>query len=85
MDQNAPHTGIQQKFGEDKKMILVLDNATYHHGYNEEVKAPESNSKTYNTSLLQNHGVKRIRVERAGDNCQGRPLITTHNIEVPEP
>ena len=76
---------FEKKFGKDKKKILILDNATYHHGYNEEVKVPESNSKTYNTSLLQNHGVKRIRVERAGDNCQGRSLITTHNFEVPEP
>ena len=29
-------------FGKDMKMILVLDNASYHHGYDEEVKVPET-------------------------------------------
>ncbi|CAM9566934.1 unnamed protein product [Sphacelaria rigidula] len=32
-------------FGGDKKMILVLDNVSYHHGFDQEVKVPESNSK----------------------------------------
>eukprot|EP00903_Cladosiphon_okamuranus_P012038 g11303.t1 len=36
-----------------KKMILVLDNASYHHGFDVEVKVPETNTKKYNVELLR--------------------------------
>ena len=63
-------------FGKDMKMILVLDNASYHHGYDEEVKVPETNTKVANTALLQKYKVGSIKVTRQG---------TTRNIEVPDP
>lgn len=75
---------FEEMFVNDKNVVLVLDLATYHHGYNEEFKVTESNSKMYNTRLLQRHGVKRIRVERESGDCQGRTVVTTHNSKVPE-
>lgn len=38
----------------NKKMIYVLDNASYHHGYDPEVEVPETNSEKYNVDLLRN-------------------------------
>ena len=46
---------FKKLFG-NKKMILVLDNASYHHGFDEEVRVPETNSKKYNVELLRNLG-----------------------------
>lgn len=74
---------FKEVFGSDKKMILVLDNASYHHGFDEEVRVPEANSKRYNTELLQRYGVRSIKVERAGKNSSA--VATTRNIEVPGP
>ena len=53
---------FKKLFG-DKKMILVLDNASYHHGFDEEVGVPETNSK-YNVELLRKFGAKSITVRR---------------------
>ena len=71
-------------FGEHKKMILVLDNAAYHHEYNEEVKVPESNTKKYNTELLQKHGVQYIKVPRPREDGEGKSTTVWRNFEVPE-
>ena len=62
----------------DKKMILVLDNASYHHGFDEEVKVPETNTKKHNVELLRRLGVRSIKVKRA---TNGR--VVEHNFEVP--
>lgn len=57
---------------EHKKMILVLDNAAYHHGYNEEVKVPESSTKKHNIILVQKYGAKHIKVPRSASKQDGR-------------
>ena len=62
----------------DKKMILVLDNASYHHGFDEEVKVPETNTKKHNVELLRRLGARSIKVKRA---TNGR--VVEHNFEVP--
>lgn len=83
---NALYTAtpaLKKTFREDKKNILVLGTVTYHHGYHEEDKVPESDSK-YNTGLLRRHGVKRIRAERTSGDCQSRTAITARNFDVPE-
>ena len=45
-------------------MIFVLDNASYHHGVDEEARVPETNSKKYNVELLRKFGAKSITVKR---------------------
>lgn len=78
---------LKEIFDEDKRMILVLDIQHAPPRLQGVLKVPESISKTYNynISLLQRHGVKRIRVERTGGYCQGQIVIPMHNIKVPEP
>ncbi|CAM9886349.1 unnamed protein product, partial [Hapterophycus canaliculatus] len=49
----------------DKKMILVLDNASYHHGFDAEVKVPETNTKKHNVELLRKYGAGREEVATA--------------------
>ncbi|CAN0476883.1 unnamed protein product, partial [Ectocarpus sp. 8 AP-2014] len=49
---------------EGKQIILVLDNASYHHGFDAEVKVPETNTKKHNVDLLRKFGAKSIRVEQ---------------------
>lgn len=61
------------------KMILVLDNASYHHGFDADVKVPETNSKRYNVELLRKFGARSIKVKRAADNGK----VVEHNFEVP--
>lgn len=48
----------------DKEMILILDNASYHHGFDLEVDVRESDSKKHNTELLHTFGVQEIKVRR---------------------
>lgn len=67
----------------DKKMILVLDNAPYHHGYDPEVRVPESNSKKYNTDLLRKYGAKKITVKRMVHSGDGRTREVDLRFEVP--
>lgn len=50
---------FRAKYG-GKKMILVLDNAPYHHGYDKTVKNPSTNTKLLNTELLRKYGVKKV-------------------------
>ncbi|CAN0419128.1 unnamed protein product [Ectocarpus fasciculatus] len=64
---------------EGKKMILVLDNASYHHGFDAEVKVPETNTKKHNVDLLRKFGAKSIRVKRK----EGEQGFVEHNFEVP--
>ncbi|CAB1111725.1 unnamed protein product [Ectocarpus sp. CCAP 1310/34] len=62
-----------------KKMILVRDNASYHQGFDAEVKVPETNTKKYNVELLRRYGVRSIKVKRAAAN--GR--VVQQRFEVP--
>ncbi|CAM9976181.1 unnamed protein product [Ectocarpus sp. 8 AP-2014] len=64
---------------EGKQMILVLDNASYHHGFDAEVKVPETNTKKHNVDLLRKFGAKSIRVERN----EGEQGVVEYNFEVP--
>ena len=68
----------------DKKMILVLDNASYHHGFDSEVGVPESNTKVHNTVLLRKYGAEKITVQREESDGKGGKKVVTHNFEVPE-
>ena len=53
---------LKAKLG-NKQMILVLDNPSYHHGYDAEERVPEGNSKGYNTELLRMYKYQNIPVE----------------------
>ncbi|CAB1117802.1 unnamed protein product [Ectocarpus sp. CCAP 1310/34] len=64
---------------EGKQMILVLENASYHHGFDAEVKEPETNTKKYNVDLLHKFGGKSIRVRRK----EGEQGVVEYNFEVP--
>ena len=46
-----PEPASKAKFG-NKQMILVLDNPSYHHGYDAAVWVPEGNTKGYNIELF---------------------------------
>ncbi|CAM9519091.1 unnamed protein product, partial [Sphacelaria rigidula] len=52
----------------NKKMFLVLDNAPYHHCFDEELKVPETNSKKYNVGLLRKYGCKSFKVMRESED-----------------
>lgn len=51
----------------NKKMFLVLDNASYHHCFDKELKVPETNSKKYNVELLRKYGCKSFKVTRESE------------------
>lgn len=51
---------------EEKKMILILDNAAYHHGMPDEWKSPLKATKAINAALLRDLGVETITVRRDG-------------------
>lgn len=74
---------FEEQFGKDMKMILVLDNASYHHGFDPEVRVPGTNSKKYNTGLLRKNGVDKIAVMRRVDNGNGGVKDCEFCIEVP--
>eukprot|EP00903_Cladosiphon_okamuranus_P015731 g14519.t1 len=61
-----------------KKMILILDTASYHHGFDAEVKVPETNTKKC-VELLRRYGVRSIKVKRAGGNGK----VVQQRFEVP--
>ncbi|CAB1106130.1 unnamed protein product [Ectocarpus sp. CCAP 1310/34] len=62
-----------------KRIILILDNASYHHGFDAEVKVPESNTKKHNVDLLRMFGAQSIRVKRK----EGEQGVVEYNFEVP--
>ncbi|CAN0447970.1 unnamed protein product [Ascophyllum nodosum] len=55
-----------------KKMILVLDNASYHHGCDAEVRVPETNTKKYNVGLLRSYKARSIKCRRS---CAGNSPV----------
>ena len=50
----------------DKKMILMLDNAPYHHGYGEDSYIPRTQNKGENIAYLAELGVQTIEYVRNG-------------------
>lgn len=76
---------FQRMFDESKEEMILLimpDSAAYHHGYSDEVKVPESASKTYNESLLQKH-VERINPESPKEGRQDSTAIfTAYNFKI---
>lgn len=62
----------------NKKMFLVLDNASYHHCFDEELKVPETNSKKYNVELLRKYGCTSFKVTRESEG-----KAAEYNFEVP--
>lgn len=73
---------FRKVFG-DKKIILVLDNASYHHGYDPGVKVPETNTKKFNTAPLRKHGCTHITINRSVDGGSGGKKEVDANDEVP--
>lgn len=53
------------KHGE-KKIILILDNAPYHHGMADDSNSPLKASKTVNEKLLRDLSVETITIDRKG-------------------
>lgn len=68
----------------DKKMILVLDNASYHHRFDSEVGVPKSNTTMHNTVLLRKYGADEITVQREESDDKGGKKVVIHNFEVQE-
>ena len=54
---------FRDKYG-DKKMILILDNAPYHHGMARNWKSPLKATKAANAALLRELGVGTITIQR---------------------
>lgn len=52
----------------EKKMVLVLDNAPYHHGMAEGWKSPLQATKSENLSTLRSLGVSLIKADRDGQS-----------------
>lgn len=64
-------------------MVLVLDNAPHHHGFDPEIKVPGSNTSLYNTKLLQAYGVKHVSAPREVENDWGNMSNIDVGIQVP--
>lgn len=63
----------------NNEMILVLDNGSYHHGYDPEVGVPETNTKKHNTELLRKYKAGRITVQREERDGKGGKKVVVHN------
>lgn len=72
---------FKKLFG-DKKVILMLDNAWYHHGYDHDVKVPETNSKNFDTEVLRKHGYTHITLKRSVDDGRGGKNKIDVNVQV---
>lgn len=70
----TPEYGAIPEF-EGKNMILVLGNASYHHRFDAEAKAPETNTMKHNVELLRNFGARPIKIKRAAAN--GKMFLST--------
>lgn len=57
-------------YGEDKKIILILDNAAYHHGMEEGWKSPLKMSKKEDAALLRDLGIAEINIARKGESMK---------------
>ena len=68
----------------DKKMILVLDNASHHHGFDSEAGVPETSTKLHNTVLLREYGAGKITVQREESDGTGGKKVVTRNFDVPD-
>jgi hypothetical protein len=55
-----------KKYFPGKKMILVLDNAPYHHGYGEDSYIPRTQNKSENIAYLEKLEVQTIEYVRSG-------------------
>lgn len=62
---------FKAKHGNEMKTLLVLGNASYHHGFDPEVGVPEADSKTYTTEMLPMKGVEEITVMRSAAGAGG--------------
>ncbi|CAB1096826.1 unnamed protein product [Ectocarpus sp. CCAP 1310/34] len=62
----------------NNKMFLVLDSASYHHYFDEELKVPKTNSKKYNVELLRKYGCRSFKVTR-----ESKGKAAEDNFEVP--
>lgn len=56
------------------EIILVLGNASYHHGYDPEVRVPETNTQAYNTDMPRQYKANGVTVLWSG---------VAHRFEVP--
>lgn len=52
-------------------MILVLDNASYHHGYETKVGVSETKTKKHNTELFRKYKAEKIKVKREEPDGNG--------------
>lgn len=52
-----------------------LDNAPYHHGYDIEVRQPESSSNMTNTEVFHKYGAKTVTVIHDTEDAMGRKKI----------
>ena len=63
---------FQAKFGDDKNMILVMDNASYHHQLNPEYYPKDINpsncSKAWHAHVLRKAGCTSLTIPREGGN-----------------
>lgn len=71
------------QFVADMKMIVVLDNASYNHGFDPEVRVPETNSKKYSPGILRKNGATTMTVKRRVTNADGGEVARDFNVKVP--
>lgn len=60
----------------DHKMILILDNAPYHHGMEDGWKSPLKMSKTEGAALLSDLGIGTIEVTRRNEDAGKEDVMT---------
>jgi transposase len=75
------------RYGPEKKMILVMDNASYHHqlntNYYPEKKTPANASKSLNAHVLRKAGCNAIKVPRPGTG--GTTVLFNFLVPAAEP
>ena len=75
------------RYGPEKKMILVMDNASYHHQLNTnyylEKKTPANAGKSLNAHVLRKAGCNAIKVPRPGTG--GTTVLFNFLVPAAEP
>jgi hypothetical protein len=68
-------------FIKDKKMILVMDNAAYHLGREDDYKSPSQMNKADATAALRMYGIISFTCKRKQADCSEKEFeLMNHNM-----
>lgn len=63
--------------------IIVRDNVPHYHGGDPDIRVPGSNTKLYNTKMLQRYGVKHLHVACEVEDDRGSTKDIDFQVKAP--